>query len=59
MQKLLQQMTVAEIFFCGNHSNACRYMRDHNLVPQMLEKSQFNWRLLDYFKLAPSKHLYW
>ena len=36
---------VAAIFFYGNHSKACRYMRDHNLVPQMLEKSRFNRRL--------------
>lgn len=45
MQKLLQRKSVAAIFFCGDHSNACRYMRDHNLIPEMLEKSRFNRRL--------------
>jgi hypothetical protein len=33
------------IFFNGNHSKACSYMKDHNLISNMLEKSRFNRRL--------------
>lgn len=36
---------IAAIFFNGNHTNACSYMQDHNLIPNMLEKSRFNRRL--------------
>lgn len=36
---------VAAIYFCGNHSKACSYMKSHNLVPNMLRKSRFNRRL--------------
>jgi hypothetical protein len=33
------------MFFNGNHSKACSYMKDHNLISNMLEKSRFNRRL--------------
>lgn len=33
------------MFFNGNHSLACTYMKDHNLIPNMLEKSRYNRRL--------------
>ena len=36
---------VAAMFFNGNHSKACSYMKDHQLIPNMLEKSRFNRRL--------------
>lgn len=35
----------AAMFFNGNHSKACSYMKDHNLISNMLEKSRFNRRL--------------
>lgn len=35
----------AAMFFNGNHSKACRYMKDHNLISNMLSKSRFNRRL--------------
>ncbi len=33
------------MFFNGNHSQACEYMKDHKLILRMLEKSRFNRRL--------------
>jgi hypothetical protein len=36
---------VAAMFFGGNHQLACHYMKEHNLVPNMLDKSRFNRRL--------------
>ncbi len=35
----------AAMFFGGNHAKACNYMKDHKLIPNMLEKSRFNRRL--------------
>lgn len=35
----------AAMFFNGNHSKACSYMKDQNLISNMLEKSRFNRRL--------------
>ena len=35
----------AAMFFNGNHSMACSYMKDHKLISNMLEKSRFNRRL--------------
>jgi hypothetical protein len=33
------------MFFSGNQSQICSYMKEHNLIPGMLEKSRFNRRL--------------
>jgi hypothetical protein len=35
----------AAMFFYGNHAKACEYMKEHNLIPNMLDKSRFNRRL--------------
>jgi hypothetical protein len=35
----------AAMFFGGNHAKACNYMKEHKLIPNMLEKSRFNRRL--------------
>ncbi len=43
--EIITTAVVAAIYFCGNHSKACSYMKDHNLVTDMLEKSRFNRRL--------------
>jgi hypothetical protein len=45
MRKLLQGAIIAAMFFDGNHSKACSYMKDHKFIPHMLEKSRFNRRL--------------
>jgi hypothetical protein len=36
---------VAAIFFGGNHSMACSYMKSHKLILKMLHKSRFNRRI--------------
>jgi hypothetical protein len=36
---------VSAMFFGGNHALTCCYLKEHNLVPKMLEKSRFNRRL--------------
>ena len=43
--EIITTAMIAAIFFCGNHSMACSYMKDHNFIPYMLEKSRFNRRL--------------
>ncbi|GAA6619282.1 IS982 family transposase [Scytonema sp. NUACC26] len=43
--EIITTALIAAIFFHGNHSKACAYMKDHNLIPRMLEKSRFNLRL--------------
>lgn len=43
--EIITTALIAAIFFNGNHSKACAYMKDHNLIPKMLEKSRFNRRL--------------
>ncbi len=43
--EIITTAVVAAIYFCGNHSKACSYMKDHKLIPDMLEKSRFNRRL--------------
>ena len=35
--EILTTALVAAMFFNGNHSKACAYVKDHNLIPQMLE----------------------
>jgi hypothetical protein len=43
--EIITTAVVAAMFFNGNHSAACAYMKDHKLIPNMLEKSRFNRRL--------------
>lgn len=43
--EILTTALVAAMFFNGNHSVACSYMKDHKLMTRMLEKSRFNRRL--------------
>ncbi|BAY41683.1 transposase (plasmid) [Nostoc sp. NIES-2111] len=43
--EIITTAMIAAMFFSGNHSKACSYMKDHNLIPGMLEKSRFNRRL--------------
>jgi len=43
--EIITTALVTAIFFQGNHSKACSYMKDHKLIPNMLEKSRFNRRL--------------
>ena len=34
--EIITTALVAAIFFHGNQSNACSYMKDYNLIPDML-----------------------
>lgn len=43
--EILTTSVCAAMFFDGNQSKACGYMKDHKLIPKMLEKSRFNRRL--------------
>ncbi|MCC5625406.1 IS982 family transposase [Nostoc sp. CHAB 5715] len=43
--EIITTAVCAAMFFDGNHSKACSYMKDHKLIPKMLEKSRFNRRL--------------
>ena len=43
--EIITTAIVAAMFFDGNHSKACSYMKDHHLIPNMLGKSRFNRRL--------------
>lgn len=43
--EIITTALVAAMFFNGNQSKACAYMKDHKLIPRMLEKSRFNRRL--------------
>jgi len=43
--EIITTAVCAAMFFDGNHSKACSYMKDHNFIPNMLEKSRFNRRL--------------
>ncbi|MBW4635331.1 MAG: IS982 family transposase [Iphinoe sp. HA4291-MV1] len=43
--EIITTAVCAAMFFNGNHHKACGYMKDHNLIPGMLEKSRFNRRL--------------
>ena len=42
--EIITTALIAAMFFNGNHSKACNYMKNHNLIPKMLEKSRFNRR---------------
>ncbi|MCC5633426.1 IS982 family transposase [Nostoc sphaeroides CHAB 2801] len=43
--EVITTAVAAAMLFNGNHTKACDYMKDHKLVPNMLEKSRFNRRL--------------
>ena len=43
--EIITTALIAAMFFNGNHSKACSYMKDHKLIPKMLDKSRFNRRL--------------
>ena len=43
--EIITRAIIAAMFFDGNHTRACSYMKDHKLIPTMLEKSRFNRRL--------------
>jgi hypothetical protein len=43
--EIITTVITAAMFFDGNHNKACEYMKDHHLIPNMLEKSRFNRRL--------------
>ncbi|WP_066377014.1 IS982 family transposase [Anabaena sp. CA = ATCC 33047] len=43
--EIITTAIIAAMYFGGNHSQACSYMKDHKLMPRMLEKSRFNRRL--------------
>jgi hypothetical protein len=43
--EIITTALTAAMFFDGNQAKACAYMKDHNLIPNMLEKSRFNRRL--------------
>ena len=43
--EILTTVITAAMFFDGNQNKACDYMKDHHLIPNMLEKSRFNRRL--------------
>ncbi|MDF5719602.1 MAG: hypothetical protein PUP91_03725 [Rhizonema sp. PD37] len=43
--EIITTVVTAAIFFDGNQTKACDYMKDNHLVANMLEKSRFNQRL--------------
>jgi hypothetical protein len=43
--EIITSAICAAMYFDGNHNKACGYLKDHNLIPNMLEKSLFNRRL--------------
>ena len=43
--EIITTAVCAAMFFSGNHSKACTYMKEHGLIPNMLDKSRFNRRL--------------
>ena len=49
--EIITTALVGSIFFGGNHSQACNYMKDHQLILKMLQKSRFNRRLHRLFML--------
>jgi hypothetical protein len=49
--EIITTAVCAAIFFSGNHSKACTYMKEHGLIPNMLDKSRFNTRLHGVFML--------
>jgi hypothetical protein len=49
--EIITTALVAAIFFGGNHSMACSYMKSHRLISKMLDKSRFNRRIHRLFML--------
>jgi hypothetical protein len=43
--EIITTALIAAMFFNGNHASCCNYMKDHNFIPNMLDKSRFNRRL--------------
>lgn len=43
--EIITSSLVASLFFGGNQLLACNYLKEHNLIPNMLSKSRFNRRL--------------
>jgi hypothetical protein len=43
--EIMTTVLTSAMFFGGNQSLACQYMKEHKLIPNMLEKSRFNRRL--------------
>jgi hypothetical protein len=37
--EIITTAVCAAMFFNGNHSKACSYMKEHGLIPNMLDKS--------------------
>ncbi len=50
--EIITTAVCAAMFFNGNHSKACTYMKEHGLIPNMLDKSRFNRRLHGLFMLV-------
>ena len=49
--EIITTVIAAAMFFNGNQSKACDYMKEHRLISNMLEKSRFNRRLHGIFML--------
>jgi hypothetical protein len=43
--EIITTVITAAMFFDGNQTKACEYMKDHHLIANMLEKSRENRRL--------------
>ncbi len=43
--EIITTSLAASLFFSGNHQLACNYLKEHDLIPNMLSKSRFNRRL--------------
>ncbi len=49
--EIITTALIAAMFFDGNYAKACCYMKDHKLIPNMLDKSRFNRRLHSIYML--------
>jgi hypothetical protein len=43
--EIITTALTAALFFDGNQAKASNYLKEHNLIPKMLDKSRFNRRL--------------
>lgn len=43
--EVITTVLVAARFFSGNHHSAQAYLKEHGLMPKMLDKSRFNRRV--------------
>lgn len=43
--EIITTALTSAMFFSGNQLRACDYMKEHNLILNMLEKSRFNRRI--------------